>query len=188
MESSNLHYPGEHKTVPAIAGATFPQVYATQEQSRWCWAACARMVCAHLQMFPVPRQCEIASKRFNSDCCTSPTPCNVALPMAEIEGFYALLGVSCRGIDGPIQEMRLMQEVFAERPVQVGYTYNTSSVGHVVVIIGEHNGRRNGIKYLRVADPKQDGRQSLMFEDIRSDSGRGSWAWTWIDMKRAETP
>lgn len=189
MVSSNLHHPGERKTVPADAGARFQDVYASQEQTKWCWAACAHMACAQLNISPAPKQCEIASKQLSRDCCSSPQPCNVAYPMSEIEKLYTQLGIRCRGIERPIEEARLMEEIFADRPVQIGYTYHGAIHGHVVLIIGEHNGRRNGKKYLRVADPAvEDGPRSRMFEEVRSDRGRGTWVWTWIDMRKAETP
>jgi hypothetical protein len=189
MSTSILHHPGQPATVPTAVstavGASFQNVYAAQEQTLWCWAACAQMVLSQLGVVPVPKQCDIACKRFALDCCSTPSICNFAHPIAEIEALYLRLGVSCRSVQAPLEEETLMVEVFAERPVQIHYAYRTSTVGHVVVVIGERNRRRTGLKYLQVADPREkNGKQTLLFDDVRTDSGKGTWTSTWISMMR----
>lgn len=181
----NLYDQGQSVTVPAVAGATFKGVYAAQERTMWCWAACAQMVLAQMGVSPIPKQCEVAAKGFGEDCCAAPDPCNRPYPMHQIETLYQMLGVSSRGIHGPIQESALMEEVFQGRPVQIGYMYQNQVVGHVVVVIGEQTRRRNGQKYLRLADPREkNGKQTVLFADVQTDSGKGRWEWTWIRMER----
>lgn len=150
----------------------------------WCWAACAHMVLKQLGADPPPSQCEIASRRFGRNCCSEPAPCNLPHPMSGIKDLYTHLGVECRSIEGPLEEQALTEEVVKGQPVQIGYVY-TSKVGHLVVVIGERYNKKKGVRYFRVADPREKGgRQLLLFGDVRTDSGKGEWKWTWTDMKR----
>jgi len=186
----NLHHPGCPVRVDVLAGASFEQVYAVQERTQWCWVACAQMVLKQLEMLPIPKQCEIAcrSKRFgDADCCGSTEACNSPCSMAHIEQVYCELGVTCTGLEKPIDESQLIKEIFAERPVQIGFTYANATVGHVVLVIGEKTLKKTGQKWLHVADPREmNGKQTLPFDEVKTDSGKGTWIWTWLYMKRKD--
>jgi hypothetical protein len=171
-----------------LAGANFKDMYAKQEQTYWCWSACAQMVLERLEMRPVPRQCEIAHKRLGTDCCTTPAACNQPCSMSEVAGLYERLGVVCSGVEQPLSEEGLLEELFADRPVQIGYTYSDYPVGHVVVALGETNHpKRGGLKYILLADPAIGKNRMRIYEDVRTDGGRGVWAWTWIRMSKRGT-
>lgn len=184
---SILHHPGHSAIVPASGGARLADVYAAQQQTMWCWAACAQMVLQCLGVAPALTQCEIAGKRFGVDCCASPGPCNHPCPTAEVENLYITLGVGCHCIEKPLDRERLLAEATAERPVQILYMYLNRTVGHYVLVVGEYSSK-SGRVYLRVADPHETrGKRSVLFEDfedVTTDKGRGTWAWTWFKMKR----
>lgn len=107
--------------------------------------------------------------------------------MAQIEQVYRDLGVLCTGLDKPITEDQLMAEVLLGQPVQIGFTYSNATVGHVVLVIDSKKRRKTGMMMLQVADPREkDGKQTLHFDDVKTDSQRGTWVWTWLYMKRRE--
>jgi hypothetical protein len=104
--------------------------------------------------------------------------------MARVVGLYEKVGVECLYRERPLSHAELLAEVHADRPVQVGFTYGPNQHGHVVVVIGIRSGK-GGVNRFMVADPDPlRGRRVMDFDDLASDRGRGTWARSWIMMKK----
>ena len=130
-------------------------------------------------------QCSIVGLVLGGDACKEPHRYNRAFAMAEIRSLYGKLGLQCDARESQIERERLMDEVLADRPVQVGLSYGSSADGHVVVVVGETT-NRNGQKFLRLADPQRDGLRLVPLENIADANGLGKWVWTWSKFEVAK--
>jgi hypothetical protein len=94
--------------------------------------------------------------------------------------------VQCVCREGSLSHKELLDEVHAGRPVQVGFTYGPNHDGHVVLVIGLRSGR-SGVNRFMVADPDPARARRVMdFEDLASDRGRGTWARSWIMIRKRD--
>jgi hypothetical protein len=111
--------------------------YFRQEQSEWCWAACAQMVAGYLDN-PNVQQCELANfLHKQTDCCDVPDSeaCNQPCPYQGIGQVYSHLRINCISDPFPENAQVILRELLAGRPVEVGYLW-LGGGGHVALIRG----------------------------------------------------
>ena len=119
-----------HSEVAPAAGAAFGAVFTMQEQTRWCWVACAAMALTQLGARPVPAQCELASLRCREDCCAAPERCNQPRPFIDVQPFLQMLHIEAEYLTpSPLPLPDLIEEVLVGRPVLLGYENPCSPPG-----------------------------------------------------------
>ena len=110
-----------------------------QEQTQWCWAACAVMVLRYYGSSV--KQCELADRMFGlSGCCNAPSSsvCNDSISEGGICALYNDFGLSCNGYSGTITMDMIESEINQDRPVECCFKLGTL-VSHAVVIIGYYD-------------------------------------------------
>lgn len=128
------------ETMAAGTGTPPPMLdvpYVAQEQSQWCWAACAQMVATFLGQAGV-KQCELANfLHQQTQCCDDPSSpaCNQPSPFAGIGQVYAHLRINCISEARPETARVLVRELAASRPVELGLLWQGGG-GHVIIVRG----------------------------------------------------
>jgi hypothetical protein len=156
------------------AGNPVPQI--SQEQTEWCWAACAQMVLQFYGNSSV-QQCDLASKLFGEPCCANPDSplCNEPAQVPDLAGVYAQWGRNAVLVPGDVPFETLQSEINANRPIEIGFIWNDGT-GHQVLVCG-WNIDGTG-PYLLVNDPKW-GSGAVYYSNLQAAYGWGSWKWTW---------
>jgi hypothetical protein len=156
------------------SGSPVSQIF--QEQTEWCWAACAQMV---LKFYgnDAMQQCDLASRLFGRSCCDDPgSPLsNEPAQVPDIAGVYGQWGRSALFVQGQVPFETLQNEINANRPVEIGFQWNDGT-GHQVLVCG-WNIDSTG-PYLMVNDP-QWGSGAVYYVNLQAAYGWGSWLWTW---------
>jgi peptidase C39-like protein len=153
------------------AGAAIVQRHIQQEQTLWCWVACALMI-LESQGGHSPSQCEFVNETFGvSGCCEEPGSefCNRPCNPDRVESLLLSRGIfmSRKGIVG-FEAIR--EQVASGRPVEV-YLRNING-GHVVVIGGCYELEE---PMLVIHDPLESVEASWAFDALTE---RG-WEFTW---------
>jgi len=164
--------------VPWAATVSVPQI--NQEQTEWCWAACAQMV---LQFYgdSTVQQCDLATQLFGEPtCCSDPSSalCNEPAQVPDIAGVYASRGRNANLVIGSVPFETLQDEINANRPVEIGFAWNDGT-GHQALVCG-WNVDDTG-PYLLVNDPRW-GSGAVYYVNLVAAYGWGSWQWTWVSM------
>jgi hypothetical protein len=158
----------------AVAAAPILDVpFVAQEQTQWCWAACAEMVAAFLDKPPV-RQCELANFLHRQrTCCATPGSdrCNRPCPLEGFPAVYDHLGIPCITNTWPVSAAVVVRELTINRPVEVGYLWYGGG-GHVAIVYGVTAAGR-----FAVHDPWY-GSGSCTYEQLYFAYGLGRWAFT----------
>lgn len=152
----------------------------SQEQSQWCWAACAQMVIRYHGTSKL-RQCQLANGLFDlSGCCKMPgsARCNRPCSIQQVSQVYDQWGIQTIRRTSTVSFETIVSEIEASRPVQVGLRWNTEG-GHVVLVRGW-----NGAKRLRVNDPADRGSRWVDYAYLKSAYGRGNWLWSWVGIRK----
>ena len=165
------------KPVAAEAAVGAPPMldvpYFQQEQSEWCWAACAQMVAAYLGNVNV-RQCELANfLHGQTSCCQVPDSdaCNQPCPYEGIGQVYGHLSVNCISDAFPEIAQVIQRELLAGRPVEVGFLWFGGG-GHVALIRGS---TAQGV--YAVHDPAF-GTGLVTYLSLYTAYGQGRWAYS----------
>jgi hypothetical protein len=131
-----------YKTPFAVGVNTnsFNKVYAHQQNSMWCWAACIEMVLKH-------KGINISQRQFAAHTCGVNAN---GIPYNCPAGFDAITEHlnACWGnqyyeycIDAPMQQgapdlFDLYNQLYNDNPIIVTYRENNARIGHAVVITG----------------------------------------------------
>jgi hypothetical protein len=162
----------------AIPSVTLPVPYVRQEQTQWCWAACAQMVANYLGNTNV-RQCELANALHGqSRCCQQPASpgCNEPSPYDGIAQVYGHLRVNCISHTWPVSGQVVVRELTAGRPVEIGLLWSGGG-GHVAVVRGC---TPQGL--FAVHDP-WFGSGLATYLNLYTAYGRGQWAYSFGDFR-----
>jgi hypothetical protein len=164
-------------------GSVLPVNRVAQQQTFWCWAACAEMVLALKGQSM--SQCAIAGIALNrADCCSAGgATCNTTIPVADgpgspsIMALYAdpRIGVRATFLPGFLRQQELRDEIEARRPVQAAFDQTTT--GHIVLVVGwQPDG--SDARFL-VHDPQDPPQQGFVTHfSLRTGFGTGSWRQT----------
>lgn len=161
----------ETRAFRAAAASVVPR-HIQQEQTLWCWVACALMI-LESQGIASPPQCEFVNETFGTaSCCedgSSPT-CNDACPPDRVESLLSSRDITLART-GPVAFQTIKEQVAAGRPVEV--YLSTVNGGHVMVIGGcyEADGQM-----LVVNDPLESAPDNWAFESLAE---RG-WMFSWM--------
>jgi hypothetical protein len=167
-----IKVPRAGKAVAAAAPPVLEVPYVAQEQTQWCWAACAEMVAAFLNN--TVEQCELANfLHGQTTCCTTPATraCNRPAQWADICRVYGHLGIHCVTNTWPVSAAVVVNELQQGRPVEVGYLWFGGG-GHVAIIRGV-----TAQGYFAVNDP-WFGAGLYLYQALYLAYGRGRWALT----------
>ncbi|HEX2202958.1 MAG TPA: papain-like cysteine protease family protein [Longimicrobium sp.] len=159
-----------------------PVPYVHQEQTEWCWAACAQMMAAYFGD-PAARQCFSANWLYGqSACCWVPQnpACNAPCPIDLVSVVLFHWGMQSQYHDGPVPFGVLQAELGAGRPVEVGYVYPGGS-GHVAVVVGWGGDLEGPV--VMVNDPWV-GPGEVSYASLRKAYGSGEWRFTWTGIGR----
>lgn len=165
---------------PGAAPLHIPRI--EQEQTNWCWAAVAEMILRHYSadLGPAPTQCEMASWRFDAECCSTPWTsfCNsTSWPDTILDNWrvYWEFYASSKSYS------KLQHEIGQRRPVIVYYEW-TGGSSHVALVIG-----CDGSDEVLVRDPLDQfgGVGWISYDDLQAAYGYGSWQGTYLNIKPA---
>jgi len=165
-----------------FVGLPVPQIY--QEQTQWCWAACAIMVARYYGDMN-NQQCDLASWLFSQpNCCSDPSSslCNGPCRWEYICDVYEspLAFARCVAYAGYIPPASIKYEIDRGRPIECGFVLSDASVGHSVIVSGYYNDVDDSVY---VNDPA-DGEGAITWTDLLNAYFAGSWNYTWTDLKR----
>ena len=156
-----------------------------QEQTNWCWAACAEMVASYYgKQAP---QCESANYLFGrNDCCNLPSsgPCNKPIPDNDpgaITRVYSHWGIQSQ-INYPVSYEVLESEMASSRPVELAFLWNSGG-GHAALVIQTFLVLWF-LRWIRVNDPWY-GQGAVPFDSLGNYLGLGCWAGTWTGITPA---
>jgi len=156
-----------------------PQIY--QEQTEWCWAACAQMVLRYYGNNTV-RQCDLPSRHFGQPCCEDPGSvlCNEPAQVPDIAGIYKDWGrpSAAKYVSGSVPFQTLQGEINAKRPVEVGFIWDDGN-GHQAIVCGWDIDDTGPL--VLVNDPRW-GSGAVYYANLVLAYGWGSWRHTWISM------
>lgn len=150
-----------------------------QEQTQWCWAACADMVLHYYGNVAV-RQCDLANWLFGlSDCCSVPSSslCNRPCQVSDVCRVYNAFGLRCYSGSGTISFGAIQFEIDQNRPLEPGLAW-TGGGGHVVIVRGYYDDGK-----VHVNDPWY-GQGAITYADLVNAYGLGTWFWTFTDLRR----
>eukprot|EP01133_Synstelium_polycarpum_P011098 gene11098-12931_t len=157
-----------------------------QEQTNWCWAACATMISRYYGHSAVT-QCSCANLRLGqSSCCQIPSSalCNVGASDPEVTRLFRLLNLKSAYQASTLSFGLLVVETGSGRPVEVGYTWRNQGTqqggGHVAVVIG--TATINNKQVVEVNDPAY-GKVSVLYADLLTAYNLGNWDATWTGIQ-----
>jgi hypothetical protein len=159
-------------------GRTVPQL--GQDQTEWCWAACAQMVLRFYGDDAV-RQCDLATELFgNPTCCADPSSalCNEPAQVPDIAGVYTRRGRNANLVNGSVPFATLQAEINANRPVEVGFAWNDGTC-HQALLCGWNVDATGPL--LLVHDPWWHS-GAVYYVNLVAAYGSGSWQWTWVSI------
>lgn len=169
-------------SAPSLGNVSLPVPQIAQEQTQWCWAACADMV-VHYYGNTAARQCEFANWLFGqSNCCASPgsSACNRPCQINDVSRVFSRWGIRSNYSGGSVSFGTLRSEVDSSRPVEVGYAWNGGG-GHVALVTGWIV--VSGGNALRVNDPAY-GSGGVYYNKLLTAYDMGQWRWTWTGIRR----
>lgn len=157
-----------------------------QEQTEWCWAACADMV---LEFYkdPAAKQCHLAnsaSPAAGDSCCGDPTSqvCNRPLSDTEVSQLWTDRQVRNTPLGHEIGFQDLKDEIDDGRPVEVGWSRGGNG-NHLVIVHGWQVTSTGEQVY--VNDPaKGQGEGWMSLSDLQTARQTGFWTSTWVGLTR----
>jgi hypothetical protein len=151
-----------------------PVPYFRQKQNNWCWAACCQMVFSLFGLTTV-EQCDMATTRFGTDCCTNPrsSTCDHG---EWPESVYPLYGFNNTKTLRSFTFAEVRGEIDAGRPVECYYDW-TQGGAHVALIYGYDAGTQD----LEVHDP-WFGSSPRPYAYVLSAYGMGQWTMSYSDL------
>jgi hypothetical protein len=175
----------QHRTAIPMTGVPAPPggmvvPFVWQEQTEWCWAACAAMVVEYNTQ-SAASQCEFAKWLFvEPSCCEAPqsTICNSPCLLDDVSDVYQQWGIASRRVGGQLPFQTVATEIAAQRPIEValhwGYTAHLVLIVDSLVIIG--------VPWVTVHDPFY-GRLVLHHAELLTAYGRGNWHASWVGIQ-----
>jgi len=154
------------------------QIY--QDQTQWCWAACADMVLNYYGAHNF-HQCDCANWLFGlSICCDVPSSfiCNQPCNIGDVCSLYDRWGLRCSYTEGSVLLATLQFELNHDRPVEIGYAWNGGG-GHVILVTGWFKTSTDVV--LVIKDPTTGSGTSL-YKNLLTAQGKGTWQWTWTNL------
>lgn len=164
---------------PTLGAKTLNVPWIKQEQTQWCWAACADMV-LHYYGNATVRQCDLANWLFGlTACCQAPgtSLCNRPCQIADVCRVYNAWSIRCYSASGTVSFGALQFEIDNDRPVESGIAWNGGG-GHVVIVRGWYDNSR-----VYVNDPWY-GHGVISYNDLVTAYGLGTWFWTFSNLRR----
>ena len=152
-----------------------------QEQTNWCWAACARMAAGTFKL-AAPKQCEIVTSYLPGAvaCCINgaTAQCNQALDELRIPALYTALKMSAEPLGSDTVDVTeaAVRSALAGGPVLALLDLGTF---HFVLVQG-----MTGETY-HVADPKYPDVVDVPWLQLETAYGNGSLAQAW-KVRRAQ--
>ena len=153
-----------------------------QEQPQWCWAGAALMILHYYGRFDA-RQCGLADWAFGLNfCCVDPSSsaCNRPLGDPHITRLFHSYSLTASYSRRPVPHHTLQFEIDANRPAQIGWTWN-GGTGHVVVVVGW--GVNKTGPFFLIYDP-DGGSGGIYYDDLLDAGGYGVWDATWTGIGR----
>ncbi|HEV3086971.1 MAG TPA: papain-like cysteine protease family protein [Candidatus Elarobacter sp.] len=152
-----------------------------QEQTNWCWAACARMAAGTFNL-GAPKQCEIVTSHLPGAvaCCINgaTAQCNQALDELRIPALYTALKMSAEPLGSDTVDVTesAVRSALTGGPVLALLDLGTF---HFVLVQG-----MTGAIY-HVADPKYANVVDVPWSQLETAYGNGSLAQAW-KVRRAQ--
>ena len=167
------------KVVTDSQNRNVPQI--PQEQTEWCWAACAQMV---LQFYGTDvQQCSLASQLFGiPNCCSKPAPelCKNPAQVPDIASVFTDNGRSAPTfVDDNVTFETLQSEINENRPVEIGFDWGNDN-GHQVLVCGW---RIDAVGPLLLVNDPLYGCGPVYYVNLVAAYGWGVWRWTWMGLR-----
>jgi hypothetical protein len=154
-----------------------------QVQSEWCWATCATMILHYYGNSGI-KKCDFANWLFKqTKCCTDPNSpdCNINCQWSDVKKVYSHWNIKSKQSNKSVLFSKIMFEINAGRPVEVGYVWNSGG-GHVVIVIG-YNASIGARDYIYLNDPIR-GHGWYLYNNILNADGKGTWSYTWTEIQK----
>ena len=158
-----------------IRGRFLNVPYRAQEQTQWCWAACAEMIMLFLGINHL-RQCNIAALEFGANCCVMPGSSVCNRPWYVDRPLHRQ-SIQCYFFNSAINFASVQNEVNVNQPPIVNYQW-TNGGGHVAVLSGYYD---DGDIY--ILDPWY-GAGARNYQFVLNGYGLGQWAYTYYGIRR----
>mgnify|MGYP002388660381 CR=1 FL=1 len=192
MGVHNIDHVEIRPAVPPDKTVVLGVQFTAQEETNWCWAACAQMA-IQLRRTVTMGQCKLATQIFAPNpCCDGPAskPCNKGCtPDQVITAFKNNNIPDCQKSDDmndqghPVDQPQffktIMDEMDNPRPVEICYSLGGSSF-HMVLVTGYYS--QNGTTRFMVLDPK-GGPVCLDSTRLQTLDGTGIWTISWTNIK-----
>ncbi len=160
-----------------MAVTRLPVTVMCQEQTEWCWAACAEAVSATYTASPLS-QCQIVGRvKQDPDCCSHPSQLNVQGSLQEATDD---LGLACRVVNGRSLEFDDVAQhiVGRARPVGARIQDRENGLAHNVLVVGCDPADTSVL----VCDPwgtigTAVTTWSMPFQTFKNSYGEQAWGW-----------
>lgn len=155
-----------------------------QEQTNWCWAACARMAAGTFDL-AAPKQCEIVTSYLPGAvaCCINgaTAQCNQALDEIRIPALYTALKMSAEPLGSETVDLTeaAVRNALAGGPVLALLDLGTF---HFVLVQGMTGGTYH------VGDPKYEDVVDVPWSQLETAYGNGSLAQVWKVRRAVPSP
>jgi hypothetical protein len=151
-----------------------------QEQTNWCWAACAKMTTAYYDE-TLPRQCDFANWLFGQGTCCQAggsAACNKPATDPQVTSVYAQWGIGSTYAFAQVAYSTLQDQISVGYPVEIGWSW-TGGGGHVALVVGCTSDASG--QYVWVNDPGA-GQSLILYSELQSGQGHGVWDATWTNL------
>lgn len=151
-----------------------------QEQTNWCWAACAKMTTDYYGN-DLPRQCDFVNWLFKqTKCCQngSTAQCNRTASDPQITSVYTQWGINSTYKGNQVTFANLQEQISVDHPVEIGWSWHGGG-GHVVLVVGCTSSAN--VDYVYVNDP-WTGQSLITYASLKSGQGHGIWDASWINI------
>lgn len=157
-----------------------PVPYEQQLLSNWCWAACATMAAKNTKT-----QCDLGRVVFPTATCPPAQVSNGQADPNEIDRVLREAGRSPSASNSapPAQTADLLNELSAGRPVQIGWQWDFSQGGHVVLLVGSDQIAAQTVFFIHDPLPSNEGGGpyiQMTSSDLSTAGGRGRWIYVWM--------
>ncbi len=166
-----------------------PQI--KQEQSNWCWAACAEMILHYYggTTGTTIQQCEFADELFGrTECCSEPSSlaCNRPCEIRDVSDLYSSQDIHSELVNNPVPFSTLQSEIGDGRPVEVAYFWgDNGGPGHLVIVRGWRiDGNEEFVHVNDPADSPTTMSGIVAYSELLAPYGEGEWSYTWIEIQR----
>lgn len=145
-----------------------------QVHSNWCWAAVATSVARYYNPKSKWTQCTVAAGKLSRKRCCGKHVNSKCNKIGHLQHTLKLVGhvTDQAYLEGAVPFSCARREIDAGRPLAVRTQWRGSEIGHVLAIVGYHN----GLEMLTVDDPTY-GRSHVHYRIFCRDY-RGSGKWT----------